>query len=103
MTAPFALGLVMYAIKRLYGFPLELKVHRAQLKARVIRAQAICDALEQLHNARNLAEANEAHRDLSLEERRAASTLDSELRELQTAMPRRWIATDGALADDLES
>ncbi len=41
-----AFGFVLYAIKRLWGFPLEIRVYRESLRAQLLKAEQECQRLE---------------------------------------------------------
>jgi len=60
VSIPAALGFVLYAFKRLWTFPIELRTHTAQMQSRLIEAER---ELERLENVREISDIVEAARD----------------------------------------
>jgi WD40 repeat protein len=76
LTVPAAFGFVLYAIKRLWGYPLELRVHSAELR---LQLEDVEQERERLEASGQLAAIVEALRD---------------------TLPDTWELTDGAITDD---
>lgn len=75
-AVPAALGFVLYAFKRLWTFPIELRIHTARMQAKLIQAE---DELKRLETTREVDNVVEAARDAVIEV---------------------WRVTDATLSDD---
>jgi hypothetical protein len=74
-AVPAALGFVLYAFKRLWTFQIELRIHRAQMRARLMEAER---ELERLEATGEVDDVVEAARDVVIE---AWNVLDATLSE----------------------
>jgi len=72
-AVPAALGFVLYAFKRLWTFPIELRIHTAQMRATLVEAER---ELERLEATGELNDVVEAARDPVI---RAWNVLDATL------------------------
>lgn len=95
-----ALGILMYSIKRLYGFPLELRSYREEHRARLLEAEELCDRIERLLAARELEGSIEVEK--SEEAPPGIHRIDDDLRGLQSIRPRDWTMTEGAITEDID-
>jgi hypothetical protein len=51
IATPLAFGFLLYAIKRLAGFPLEVRLHRAELRVQLEAAARVCKQMEEAGDA----------------------------------------------------
>jgi hypothetical protein len=105
-ASPVAIGFLLYTIKRLYGYPLELRTYHEEQRARLLRAQEICNVLESRSKptrtspddpAKALAElapgAADALRPGTFQE------VETKIARLREAQPANWEMRDGSLAE----